>query len=264
MEKKMTDRILKISIVILITSILFLVLTNKEIFSQTVDIGTGAEINMGAGTDICATEFGNITGNITGTGTNCTQAMPVEMMTFSATVNNDNATLNWQTASEENNRGFEVYRSANNTKTIWYNIGFVKGNGTIHTPSNYTYTDSKLKTGKYYYRLKQIDFNGNMQYYELNNIVEIKPPNKYELSQNYPNPFNPTTKISFKLSGDTKVSLKVYDISGREVSSLINDKTYTADYYTVEFNASNLASGIYFYRIVTNEFKSVKKMVLIK
>ncbi|MCX6163373.1 MAG: T9SS type A sorting domain-containing protein [Ignavibacteriae bacterium] len=243
---------------------LIILLTTTLAICQSIDIGTGAELEMGAGTDICATAFGNITGNITGTGTNCTQAMPVEMMVFTSLVNKDNVTLNWQTASEENNRGFEIYRSIKDSKTEWYKISFINGNGTKHTPTNYTYTDSKIKSGKYYYRLKQLDNNGNMQYYELNNFVEIKPPGKFELSQNYPNPFNPTTKISFTLSNDTKVSLKVYDISGREVSSILNNKTLTADYYTVEFSASNLASGIYFYRIVTNESSIVKKMAVIK
>lgn len=244
--------------------ILLIICLVHNALSQTVVIGDGAEINVGTGSDICSGLFGNITGNLTGAGTNCNQAMPVEMISFSATVNKDIATLNWQTASEENNRGFEIYRSIKNGKTEWYNIGFVNGSGTKHTPTNYTYTDSKLQAGKYYYRLKQLDYNGNMQYYELNNIVEIKPPNKFELSQNYPNPFNPTTRINFTLSYDTKVSLKIYDVSGREVSTLINNKNLSANYYSVEFNASNLASGVYFYRLVTNEFTSVKKMVVIK
>jgi hypothetical protein len=260
----MKNRIYKLAIALLATSIIILLLTNKDIISQTIDIGTGAEMNMGAGTDICATSFGNITGNITGTGTNCTQAMPVEMMSFSATVNQDNAILSWQTSTEENNRGFEVYRSAKNTKSEWNKIGFVNGSGTKHTPTNYTFTDSKLGSGKYYYRLKQIDFNGNMQYYNLDNFVEIAPPNKFELSQNYPNPFNPVTKIKFSLPTDSRVTLKVYDISGREIKTLVNNEYKTADYHTVEFNASNLASGVYFYRIVTDKFTQAKKMVVIK
>lgn len=260
----MANRIMKLLIVLFAAFIIILLITNKDILSQTIDIGTGAEINMGAGTDVCATAFGNINGNITGTGTNCNQAMPVEMMAFTSSVNKDNVILNWQTATEENNRGFEIYRSIKDSKTEWFKIGFVNGNGTKHTPTNYTFTDSKLKTGKYYYRLKQLDNNGNMQYYDLNNFVEIKPPSKFELSQNYPNPFNPTTKISFLLPGDTKVSLKIYDISGREVSEIIKNRFYKADFYTVDFNASNLASGVYFYRIVTENFTDIKKMVVIK
>jgi hypothetical protein len=263
MENKMANRIIKLMIVLLATFILILLFTNKDILSQTIDIGDGAEMNIGTGADICTGIIGNITGNITGTGTNCTQPMPVELISFSASVNKDVATLHWQTASEENNLGFQIFRSVKNDKTEWYKVGFVSGSGTRHTTTNYSFSESKLKAGKYFYRLRQIDYNGNMQYFELNNIVEIKPPGKFELFQNYPNPFNPTTKINFTLSNDTKVSLIVYDMSGREINTIIN-KTLSADYYTVEFNASNLASGVYFYRLVTNEFTSVKKMVILK
>jgi hypothetical protein len=249
-----------------INSILLIVfaLTAQTAFSQSIVIGSGAEINLGAGTDICATAYGNITGLLTGTGANCTQAMPVEMMSFSAAVNQNNVNLSWQTSSEINNRGFEIYRSDNNTRLHWNVVGFVKGNGTKTTPTNYTYSDAKIKTGKYYYRIKQIDNNGNMQYYELNNIVNVSLPGKFELMQNYPNPFNPLTKISFTLPVDSKVSLIVYDIEGRKVSEILNNIFLVSDYYSFEFNAANLSSGIYFYRIVTDNNSSVKKMVLIK
>jgi hypothetical protein len=260
----MKNRILIVLIILLTTTIIVLLLANKKSFSQSIVIGAGAELNLGNGVDVCATTYGNITGNVTGSGTSCNQAMPVEMMNFSALVNLASVTLHWQTASEENNRGFEIFRSASNTKLIWYDIGFVRGSGTKNTPTNYTYTENNLKTGKYYYRIKQMDNNGNMQYFDLNNLVEVTPPGKFELQQNYPNPFNPVTKISFTLPSDSRVSLKIYDISGREVSGIINDKLMTADYYTYEFNASKLSSGIYFYKIVTDKFSSVKKMVVIK
>jgi hypothetical protein len=260
----MIKRILILLIIFLATSIILLLLLNKNLLSQSIDVGTGAEINLGGGTDICATTFGNITGLVTGTGTSCSQAMPVEMLSFSAAVNQDNVTLTWKTSSEENNRGFEVYRSADNTRLIWSNVGFVKGNGTKNTPTTYVFSDEKIKTGKYYYRIKQVDNNGNMQYFDLNNIVSVAPPGKFELHQNYPNPFNPVTKISFTLPYDTRISLIVYDMSGREVSEILNNKFLTADYYSFEFNASKLASGIYFYRIVSEKSSAIKKMVVIK
>ena len=260
----MKKRILILPNILLSIIILMLLPVNKCLFSQSIDVGTGAELNLGAGTDICATSFGNITGNVTGSGTNCTEAMPVEMMNSSASVIQDNVTLSWRTSSEENNRGFEIYRSDNNSKTSWYNVGFVKGNGTKNTPSNYTFSDTKIKTGKYYYRIKQIDNNGNIQYYDLSSLVNVAPPGKFELQQNYPNPFNPVTKISFTIPFDSRVSLFVYDLSGREVSVLLNNKFLTADYYSFEFNASNLSSGIYFYKIVTEKYSGVKKMVFLK
>lgn len=260
----MSKRIMIALIVLLTASIIILILSNKTLFSQTIVIGDGAELNLGAGSDVCSSVFGNITGTVTGTGTSCTQAMPVELMSFSSTVSKASITLSWRTSSELNNLGFEIHRSENGNRVIWNKIGFVNGNGTKNTPTNYTYTDTKLKAGKYFYRIKQIDINGNMQYYELNNFAEILPPNKFELMQNYPNPFNPSTKINFYIASDTRVSLKIYDVTGKLVSDLINDKLLKADYYTADFNASALASGIYFYRLSTEKFTETKKMVVLK
>jgi hypothetical protein len=91
----------------------------------------------------------------------------------------------------------------------------------------------------------------------------IGVPDKFDLSQNYPNPFNPSTKINFDLPADSKVSLKIFDITGREVKSLLNELK-AAGFYTIEFNAAGLSSGTYFYRLQTDEFTSVKKMVILK
>lgn len=243
---------------------LIILLNATLTFSQSIVIDSSAELNLGSQTDVCATASGNITGNITGLGTNCNKAMPVEMITFSASVIKTSVLLVWQTASETNNRGFEVFRSGKDINTDWIKIGFVDGNGTKTSPTNYTYTDNKLSSGKYYYRLKQIDYNGNMEFFNMSNFAEIMPPNKFELSQNYPNPFNPVTKIYFSLSAGSFVNLKVYDISGREVSTIINNKFLNEDYYTVEFDASKLSSGVYLYRIVTEKFTDIKKMVVLK
>jgi hypothetical protein len=154
-------------------------------------------------------------------------------------------------------------KDANN----WTKIGYVKGNGTVSKPSTYTFEDKKLNVGKYQYRLKQIDVNGNYKYYTLNGTVEITPPKEYKISQNYPNPFNPTTKIDYDLPFDSKVKLLIYDITGRELKVIVNE-VKTAGYYTAEFNGVNLASGIYFYRILANangkDFIVTKKMALIK
>lgn len=260
----MFNQKIKTPTVLIAASIVILLLSSKDLFSQSIVVGDGAELNLGTGTDVCSSVFGNITGNVTGTGTSCTQAMPVEMMNFSSTVSKTSITLSWRTLSEVNNLGFEIHRSENENRVIWHKIGFVNGNGTKNTPTNYSYTDTKLKAGKYFYRIRQIDINGNMQYYELNNFAEILPPQKFELLQNYPNPFNPATKISFFIAADTKVSLKIYDVTGRMISDLINDKLMKSDYYTIDFNGSRLASGIYFYRLVTDKFTDTKKMVVLK
>jgi hypothetical protein len=170
--------------------------------------------------------------------------MPVELTSFTSSVNGKDVKLNWTTATENNNSGFEIYR-AGKDENNWVKIGFVKGNGTKNSPSNYTYEDKKLNTGKYTYKLKQIDFNGNYTYYTLNGTVEIGVPSKFQLSPNYPNPFNPVTKIDYELPLDSKVSIKVFDITGKEISTLVNG-TQKAGSYTLTFNGSNLSSGIYF------------------
>ncbi|HMQ69936.1 MAG TPA: T9SS type A sorting domain-containing protein, partial [Ignavibacteria bacterium] len=129
------------------------------------------------------------------------------------------------------------------------------------------FEDKDLVSGKYKYRLKQTDYNGNFEYFNLTEEVVIGIPDKFSLGQNYPNPFNPVTKISYEIPYDSKVSLKIFDISGREIRTLV-DEYKAAGYYTIDLNASGLASGIYFYRISAegngNSFTAVKKMMVLK
>jgi hypothetical protein len=192
--------------------------------------------------------------------------LPVELASFVSTVVTNNVELNWSTATETNNQVFEIERSISNSSE-WTKVGEVQGNGTTTEVHNYKYTDSRVESGHYAYRLKQIDFNGTVNYHELSAEVIVGVPTAYALSQNYPNPFNPTTKIDFELPYDGKVSILLYDISGREVAKLVNE-VKTAGYYSVQFNGANLASGMYFYRINAEgsgqNFVTTKKMVLIK
>ncbi|MCX6164560.1 MAG: T9SS type A sorting domain-containing protein, partial [Ignavibacteriae bacterium] len=116
----------------------------------------------------------------------------------------------------------------------------------------YTYKDSKVNSGKYNYRIKQIDYNGNFEFFALSSTVEIGIPQKYVLSQNYPNPFNPTTKIDYQIPKDAKVKITVYDVTGKEVLVLVNDNQ-KAGFYTVQMDATNISSGNYFYRMTTSE-----------
>jgi len=187
--------------------------------------------------------------------------LPVELASFTSGVNSNNVTLNWSTVQEQNNKGFEIER--NSFGTGWKKVGYVEGHGTTNTTQNYTYKDIALQTGHYNYRLKQIDYNGNFEYYELSNEVAIGVPNGYLLAQNYPNPFNPATRINFELPITNYVSLKVYDISGKEVAALVNE-VKEAGYYSLQFDAKNLSSGTYFYKLTTNKFSDVKKMVVVK
>lgn len=186
--------------------------------------------------------------------------LPVELTSFSSTVNDNNVSLNWTTASEINNSGFEIERSVLNNQ--WNNVGFVIGNGTVNNASNYSFSE-KVNSGTYNYRLKQIDVNGNYEYFNLSNEVLVGVPSAFSLSQNYPNPFNPSTKIDFALPKDGNVKITLYDMSGKEISTILNENK-PAGYYNVQLNASNLSSGIYFYSINSNNFTATKKMMLIK
>ncbi|MFO7524291.1 MAG: T9SS type A sorting domain-containing protein, partial [Ignavibacteriaceae bacterium] len=149
----------------------------------------------------------------------------------------------------------------------WETIGFVEGRGTTTEEQSYSYRDKNLSAGNYQYRLKQIDFDGTFEYSKVAE-VEIGLPTRFVLEQNYPNPFNPSTKIEYSIpnaaTGQTlSVTLKVYDVIGNEVTTLV-DEYKTAGIYEVEFDASQLSSGIYFYKLSAGSFISTKKMILIK
>lgn len=188
--------------------------------------------------------------------------LPVELSAFTSTIDGKDVTLNWTTSSEINNSGFDIERKVAESEN-WSRISFIQGNGSTINTRNYTYTDRNLNSGKYNYRLKQIDFNGNFEYFNLSSEVEIGIPDKFNLSQNYPNPFNPTTSISFDIPKDGNVKLTVFDNSGKLVSTLVNGFK-TAGNYSVEFKAENISSGIYFYKLESGNFSKVMKMSLIK
>ena len=191
--------------------------------------------------------------------------LPVNLQSFTFNQIQRNVKLNWMTSTETNNAGFEVQRTEfrSQESEIWNKIGFVQGKGNSNEPVSYNFEDRNLQTGKYKYRLKQIDHNGNYEYFELAGVVDVGVPSKFDLSQNYPNPFNPVTKINFDIPQSGLVSLKIYDILGREMNTLINE-IKDAGYYTIIFDASKLSSGVYFYRLTSGGFSSVKRLVVLK
>ena len=210
---------------------------------------------------------GTVTGFSTFTGGE-QGVLPVSLSSLSSSVIGRNIKLNWITSSEKNNTGFEVERAIVTKETpVFTKTGFVSGKGTTNTTTNYSFEDRNLQTGKYQYRLKQIDHNGNFTYFNLNGEVEVGVPGKYDLSQNYPNPFNPVTKINFELPFDSKVKMIIYDVTGREIKTMVNE-VRTAGYYTIVYDGSDISSGIYFYRIIANangkDYISTKKMAIIK
>ena len=192
-------------------------------------------------------------------------AVPVELTSFAATITNNEVTLNWQTATEVNNKGFEIQRSIDNSE--FSVIGFVDGAGTSTETKSYSFVNKVDKGGIYYYRLKQIDFDGS---YDYSNVVEVDYSGitSYAVAQNYPNPFNPSTKIEFAIPVDAEVSLKVFNVIGQEVADLANSQ-FASGLHSINFNASKLTSGTYIYTISAkgvdgSEFTQSRKMLLMK
>ena len=187
--------------------------------------------------------------------------LPVELSSFTASLNQNTVNLKWVTKTEVNNSRFNVERRIN--EGDWNTLGFVKGHGTTTESKEYSFIDKDLFAGgsKFQYRLKQIDNNGTFEY---SDIVEVEvEPTEFELSQNYPNPFNPNTTIRFSIPKETQLKINIYNMLGELVETL-TEGNYEAGYHKVTFNASPLPSGVYIYRIESNEFVQIKKMVLMK
>jgi len=191
--------------------------------------------------------------------------VPVELVSFNYELYNGSVKLDWITATEVNNRGFEILRFEQSDNN-WATIGFVPGFGTTTEPKSYAFTDENISSGFYSYRLKQVDFNGQYEYSEIIE-VEVLSPNKFSLEQNYPNPFNPSTIIKYTISNKQFVSLKVYDVLGNEVATLVNEQLPAGEYeveFKPESSIKNPASGVYFYKLIAGTFSETKKMILAK
>ncbi len=254
---------------------------NANIFSSTTIDGTPTlvgefrpspvTINLSAGLyyQIRIFTISNTSGNyqftVSGAG-----LLPVELVSFNASVQeNGNVKLNWETATEVNNYGFEIERK--NELENWNKIGFVLGSGNSNSPKSYEFIDETAHFDVLNYRLKQIDYDGTYEYFEielernlLNSLSgESSMPNIFELSQNHPNPFNPSTNIHFTLSESKNVQLFVYDNLGRVISTLVDDFREAGN-YEIEFDATDLSAGVYYYQINVGNFIETKKMVLLK
>ncbi|MDT3694769.1 MAG: T9SS type A sorting domain-containing protein [Ignavibacterium sp.] len=186
--------------------------------------------------------------------------IPVELTSFTANVVDNSVILNWSTATETNNSGFAVERMY--SESNWQEIGFVPGFGTTTEIRSYSYTDAGLASGSYSYRIKQIDYNGSIEY---SNVIEVdvNTPDKFSLDQNYPNPFNPSTTINYSISNAGNVELEIFSSIGEKVAVLVNEIQQPGR-YSVSFDAGNLSSGVYFYKLVSGGFVSVKKMLLLR
>ena len=199
------------------------------------------------------TSFSDFTGGELG-------SVPVELTSFKAKINGSSVVLNWSTVSETNNSGFEIEKSFNNQS--FEKVGFVQGAGTTTEGKDYSFTDTKVVTGQYSYRLKQIDLDGTFSYSNIV-VVSINAPDKFELAQNYPNPFNPETKIRFEIPMTSFVNVSVFNVLGEKVATLVNE-SLEQGIYEKGFAAINLTSGIYIYKLTAGAYSITKKMMLTK
>jgi hypothetical protein len=188
--------------------------------------------------------------------------LPVELTSFTTVLHGTTALLNWSTATEVNNNGFEIERRAAGS-SAWTKVGFVPGAGTSNSPKSYLFEDAQLAPGAYVYRIKQIDNNGAFEY-SASTQVDAGVSNALQLGGNYPNPFNPTTNIQFSVPENGYASLKVYNMLGQEVATLFSGMATAGHYIPATFNASRLASGIYFARLQYNGKSLVQRMLMTK
>jgi len=188
------------------------------------------------------------------------EIIPVELTSFTANTVNGNVVLNWETATELNNQGFEIERRTEDTQ--YRTIAFVEGHGTTSEPQSYSYVDQTVEQGVTYYRLKQVDFGGHY-FYSDEIEVEATGPLSFNLEQNYPNPFNPSTKITYSIPEAGNVKVSVYNLVGEEVAVLANGFSQ-AGTFDVTFDAANLPSGVYLYKLQSANSVQIKKMMLLK
>lgn len=193
------------------------------------------------------------------------QEIPVELTSFTADYSEKVVRLDWRTATETNNSGFEIQRAVDGSE--FEKVGFVQGNGTTVAENKYSFVDNSVKVASYQYRLKQIDFNGTFEYSTVV-LVDVNMPSNFDLAQNHPNPFNPTTMIRFELPIESIVTLNVYNSIGQRVAEVLN-QSFEGGLHEINFDASHLSSGIYYYSITAagkngSNFSTTKKMILMK
>jgi len=240
---------------------------------EWVDLGgtvtTGTITSTNALTDFSTNTVYTLANTTTGTN-----PLPVELTSFTALAGKNSVELAWNTATEVNNFGFDIERktansqqlTANNQSLIsnWTKVGFVNGHGTTNAPQGYSFTDASARVGKYSYRLKQIDHNGNFVYSQTVEATVSIMPGTIWLDNNYPNPFNPSTKISFVLGTKGHATLKVYSLLGQEVATLADGEFNDGEIQTFTFDASKYSSGIYYYQLKSGNGTQIKKMMLLK
>ena len=249
------------------------------VYAQYLDLSGVADLNNASTVyirlvDNSTTSIGNGTVGTAGTDrvdnfiVNAVSEVPVEMTSFTATAQQANALLAWSTATEVNNYGFDIERRAVNseqqTANSWTKVGFVAGNGTSNAKHNYTYADNNLSAGTYAYRIKQIDNDGTFKYSASTEVTVAGVPKELKLYGNYPNPFNPSTKVQFTVPENGNARLSVYNVLGQEVATLFSGAAEAGNLYTANFDASRMASGLYFSVLEFGSQRITHKMLMTK
>ncbi|RJP73407.1 MAG: DUF4961 domain-containing protein [Ignavibacteriales bacterium] len=237
------------------------------LYAKLTPSATQGSYNLGYFVSDAALDFSDATWYSTSLNNAITVSgvLPVELTSFTAAGSKDGVLLKWETATETNNRGFEIQKSNNGKE--FNTIGFVSGNGTTSQKISYTFVDKAAQSGKFVYRLKQMDFSGAFEY-SKSIEVDLSTPKEFSLLKNYPNPFNPTTNLSFALPVESEVTLSVYNSVGQLIKVVAQGK-YSAGTQNVVFDASDLPSGTYLYSISAKgsdgaEFIQTAKMLLLK
>lgn len=222
---------------------------------------------MAASNLLFAQFYGGYGDGFASSATNSGVPLPVEITLFSAAALNGNVVINWQTATETDNYGFEVERSENpDNETLqfsWLKIGFVEGYGNSNSEKNYVFIDKNVKQSSYCYRLKQMDTDGSFEYSEVVNVLVSNIPSEFLLLQNYPNPFNPVTTISYAVPEKAFVEMVIYSPTGEQLETLVNDYREPG-YYNVKWYPVHLAGGVYLYQLKYNGILKSGKMLYLK
>jgi len=247
---------------------------DSALFTVRINYSTLLKGNQTLGTDAYSNALMEISNNdpskpIFRVSLETESPLPVELSLFTAKVlNSGGVQLNWRTETEVSNYGFEIERSENPKSEIqnpqFEKIGFVEGHGNSNSPKDYSFTDNGAGYGKYSYRLKQIDTDGQFEYSKVIEVDAGNIPGGFVLEQNYPNPFNPSTTIKFALAETQQAKLIIYDVLGNEVAIPFNGTAEGGKIYEAEFSGENLSSGLYFYQLATENKVESRKMLLIK
>jgi hypothetical protein len=197
--------------------------------------------------------------------------LPIFLTSFTATWIERGINLEWMVESEIDNAGFIIEKASGSEGGPFAEIASYKymdhlqGRGSASSRKTYGFVDREVLSGqKYLYRLADISIYGTVTYHDVISINTEGLILNFKLQQNYPNPFNPVTTIAYSIPDEDHIVLKIYDVIGREIVTLVNDNQQAGTHF-INFNAINLSSGLYFYKLQAgNNFMEIKKMLLLQ